>query len=495
VKNLFSWFANPKTHGLPKSRFAELGRLVDSLNRQSRCKSAMSYIMRVLDYEPDNRDVLDLARLTAWCCTRVHHSCREPLSVIQINDHRLDHFFNECGSHQCFYQWIPTRSVVKSWYSHGALIGTGGATGSPGYCRYCKKAFCVEHVKDPLPTIEFSSNPHCPLCGHELDCEYAQGRKARQAPRLNKKLSGVVLVRDGFIPPDKEYCLKVFQHSSSDVLEDLPNTIGMNLHPWEYDAKPVLNKVTSYLEKQMQRKYPADQIAIWTGLDTGTNTNFHLIKIWETSPKVTLDNLFDIPDYSEDFPYQTAELLNAGAQKDDAGAKPFAPASPDLAKTQKEPVPKIKQGCLSISLVESSRLGDAGFGGGSFQEAIRNMNDRNDAAAMHCFEEALRRGLDPLRQGYVHAQLGEIYLRANDISKALDEFTKVLDFKEAIYDSIHNAVQYLEVIYGELGRTESVDLLKQLKSKTSSKINYSLSAATIDRVLQLTIKNKPRFRD
>ncbi len=88
MKNIFSWFGYSKTPGLPKSKVAELISLVNSLNKESRCKSAMSYILRALDYEPDNHDVLNLARQMVWLCTGPHHTCREPLSVIQINDHR-----------------------------------------------------------------------------------------------------------------------------------------------------------------------------------------------------------------------------------------------------------------------------------------------------------------------------------------------------------------------------------------------------------------------
>ncbi len=193
--------------------------------------------------------------------------------------------------------------MVESWYSPGAMIVTGGPTGSPGYCSYCKKAFCVEHVADPVATVKIQLNPHCPICGNELDCRYANGRKARQAPRQNKKLLCVILVRDGFIAPDKQYCLKVFRYSSSDVLEDLPYTIGMNLQPWEYDAKHVLDKVRSWLKTQPQHSGALDQMVIWSGLDTGTKTRFHLIKIYGTSSKVTLDNLFTIPPYSENFPF------------------------------------------------------------------------------------------------------------------------------------------------------------------------------------------------
>ncbi|MBU1055520.1 MAG: ribosomal protein L7/L12 [Proteobacteria bacterium] len=173
-----------------------------------------------------------------------------------------------------------------------------------------------------------------------------------------------------------------------------------------------------------------------------------------------------------------------------AKSKPTAADLPDFNKNDKTHVPKITQEYLTIILVESSTLGSAGPGGDSFQKAIQNMNNRDDATAIRCFEEALIKGLDPLRQGYVHANLGEMYIKTNVIEKALDEFKKVLNFKEALYESVHTAVQYLSILYRELGQPEVINVLEQLKYKTSSKINTSLSPETVERVRQLAIKNK-----
>ena len=201
MQNIFSRFAHPKTPGLPKSKVDQLAGFVNSLNKESRCSSAMSSILRTLDYEPDNHDVRELAHLMVWGCIGVHHTCREPLSEVQINDRRLDSFFNECAI--CSHQWIPGPPAFESWISPEKTVMIS-STGVGGYCQNCKKAFCREHVADPLPTLTMGGNPHCPLCGCELDCYHAYGRKARQALRLNKRLSYVVLVRDGFIPPESK---------------------------------------------------------------------------------------------------------------------------------------------------------------------------------------------------------------------------------------------------------------------------------------------------
>lgn len=267
----------------------------------------MSYILRALDYEPDSHDMLELAHLMVWGCIGVHHSCREPLSEVQINDPRIDRFFSECSI--CSLQWIPSPSVFESLISPDKILLTS-STGVGGYCQNCKKAFCREHVADPLPTQTLGGNPHCPLCKRELDCHHTYGRKARQASRLNTKLLYAILIRDGLIPPDKEYCLKVFRCSSSDVLEDLPSIIGMNLQPWEYQAGLVLDQIRDWLKTQTRHNYTADQTAIWSGLDTETNSRFHLVKVWGSSPKVTLDNLLTIPQHFENFSFETATISN-----------------------------------------------------------------------------------------------------------------------------------------------------------------------------------------
>jgi ankyrin repeat protein len=306
MKNIFAWFTNPKTPELPKSKVAELTDLVEKLNKESRCKSAMNYILRSLDYEQDNPDVLNLARLIVGGCTSAFHTCHEPLSEMQINDYRLDHMFNECA--KCSHHWIPAPSAFIPWIAPEDWVLTSSSTGLGGYCPKCKKAFCREHVAEPLPSIKMGLNPHCSLCGSKLDCHHVHGRKARQAPRQNQKLSCVVLVREGLVPPDKEYCLKVFRASSNDVLEDLPYTIGMNFHPWEYNAEVVFNKVKNWLKTQPHYNFVTDQMAIWSGMDSQSKTRFHLIKFWGTLPRVTLGNLFTIPPYSENFPFETATI-------------------------------------------------------------------------------------------------------------------------------------------------------------------------------------------
>lgn len=187
---------------------------------------------------------------------------------------------------------------------------------------------------------------------------------------------------------------------------------------------------------------------------------------------------------------QLAEIENADKKLSPAIASAMEHIS---QATSPFSIPAIIPEHVSLSLVDSTQLGKAGPGGDSFQEAIQHMNSRDDAAAIRSFQEALAESLDPLRQGYAHANLGEIYIRANDIENALNEFTIVLNCKEALFESVHSAALYLSIVYRELGKPEAVNILEQLKYKTSGKINTSLSPETAARVRQLAINNKSRL--
>jgi len=148
-------------------------------------------------------------------------------------------------------------------------------------------------------------------------------------------------------------------------------------------------------------------------------------------------------------------------------------------------IPQFTREQESITLVESSTLGNAGPGGESFQRAIQNMNNQNYDGAASCFREALNAGLDPLRQGYAHANLGTILLKKSDLSGAIQEFFKVFALKQALYESVHDAAQYLGVIMHAIGRKEEASALQQLAGRTSVRLGYSLSPDVAEKVRSL----------
>lgn len=104
-------------------------------------------------------------------------------------------------------------------------------------------------------------------------------------------------------------------------------------------------------------------------------------------------------------------------------------------------VPRITTAHTSLALVEGSRLGTPGPGGAAFQQAIQHMNANNIEGSLHSFQEALDKGLDPLRHRYAQANLGQLLLKKGNLQEAVAQFVKVLENNQALYDSVHLAAQ------------------------------------------------------
>jgi hypothetical protein len=295
-----------------KSYIDELSHRVSELNKSSKCYSALAYILRALDYDPQNQSILRLARIITHGCLAPHHNCNEPVSQEQAKDQRIAFIFNECAN--CHGIWIPLSSVYEE-YMPNILITSSRGIG--GYCTKCKKAFCPNCVKDPLPSISFTIGVHCPICGNVLNDRDAFGRNPNQTPRVNKKLSQVFVIREGILPPDKGYCLKIFRNASIDVLEDLPQVSSTRLEPWIYDSATVLTLVKKYL--QHDKNIPAPRrfakIDVWSGIEAETQMRFHLVKFWSKEPRITLDNLFSETCYSENFPFQSVSLSDESSNR------------------------------------------------------------------------------------------------------------------------------------------------------------------------------------
>ncbi len=165
----------------------------------------------------------------------------------------------------------------------------------------------------------------------------------------------------------------------------------------------------------------------------------------------------------------------------------------ELPEQDEEYLPEITAHHLAINLIDSSMLGQAGPGGSCFQSAIQNLNNRDDNQAAQNFTLALEKGLDILRQGYAHANLGTIKLKSSDLKGALADFLTVLNATQGLYESVHDAAQYLYIIYNEWGRTSEANGLQQLYSRTSAKLGTSLAPDMAAKVKQLVLKEKNQF--
>jgi formylglycine-generating enzyme required for sulfatase activity len=162
-------------------------------------------------------------------------------------------------------------------------------------------------------------------------------------------------------------------------------------------------------------------------------------------------------------------------------------------------IPQITDGYLTIELVSTGGLSPAEPGAEAFQLAIENSNKagqsgNDDAkrslhlAAIRAFEDAIAKGIDPLHQGYVHSALGELLVDTGDLPGAVDHFVRVftsMQARQALYDSVHCAGQYLAIILSELGREQEAGALRQLTAKTESRLGYRLTQSATETVRRL----------
>lgn len=294
---------------LPKSCVDKLKDLVYKSLKKSECSSALSHVLRVLDYDPHNSIALDEAGFILYGCLTPFHECKEPITKEQRRDQRLDSLFNECSI--CNKQWFPPHTFAKTFMPgiDPNIVDVSSSYGIGGYCPNCKQAFCQEHVKDPMPSA-WKIGERCPNCKVDLNITDVFGRKSNQAPRLNRKLNYILLIREGPIPPDINYCKKMFRLTSIDVFEDRPTVFSMALSPWSNNFGKIIKSVRSWFEANGEIDYYSlyYRTKIWTATDLETNTNFYIAKVWDSEPKITLKNIFEKTQFYENFKFEVAEL-------------------------------------------------------------------------------------------------------------------------------------------------------------------------------------------
>lgn len=185
-----------------------------------------------------------------------------------------------------------------------------------------------------------------------------------------------------------------------------------------------------------------------------------------------------------------AYLLEKGADSAGLtlpGKKAPASAPPtNPTETEQNGLPILTPADFSVQLQDSRTLGASGPGGSHFQNAVQSLNYQDDPQALIHFNDALKAGLDPLRRGYAHANLGAIMIRKKDMKQALEHFITVIREKEALYESVHDAAQYLTIIYSEMGRAAEAERLRQLAARTTAQLNTSLNPDVAAQIRQLT---------
>ena len=151
----------------------------------------------------------------------------------------------------------------------------------------------------------------------------------------------------------------------------------------------------------------------------------------------------------------------------------------------KEKIQEVANNLPEITLVDASNLGDAGPGGTSFQTAVQNLNQDNYNGAESSFLDAIKQGLDPLREGYSYANIGNIKLKQDDLDNAISYFAKVFENNLVLYESAHTASGYLKIISSEMGLSSEATAFESLSTQTMNKLGYSLSPDAAEKAHQL----------
>jgi len=156
-------------------------------------------------------------------------------------------------------------------------------------------------------------------------------------------------------------------------------------------------------------------------------------------------------------------------------------------------LPEISAAVTDVYLVDSAAIVPSGSGGSFFQAAIQCHNNHDDGGAARNFQTALDAGLDNLRRGYAYAHLGGQQLKKNNIAGAVSHFMKVFELKEILFESAHDAAQYMAVIYSELDRAEETARLEQLAAQTRARLGYSLAHNVAENIRQTVRSQKNKL--
>lgn len=213
----------------------ELQERVQTLQQKGLYRSALDEIFKALEIYPNKKDVLWIANLVIYLGQMPHaaYDAPEPLTQEYINDPRLDKIFCEC--HICSNWWVPNPLTLGS--SGGLIHNPSG-----GRCVKCNRVSCI-NCAIPQNTV-FA----CPTCKGKLEhITQPNGRASVQIPKTAEKLTRVVLLREGPVPPDQKFLTDFFQSVSPDVAKAIPNVKldAFPVFPWPTTDEKVREKFLS----------------------------------------------------------------------------------------------------------------------------------------------------------------------------------------------------------------------------------------------------------
>jgi hypothetical protein len=197
----------------------------------------------------------------------LNQNAQEPLTLGDLADTRLDPLFCSCGWPGCDATWISGHTGFD--YSRYIITNPRG-----GRCEACGMYACSKH---------FASGPTCRQCGADLDCAPpANGRAPQQIDRLNHPVVHVFVLREGPLPPSRDFVQMVLEFQVPDALEDGAKITAVPVPGWSDDPNGLAMAVVArdhleYLGADFEMRSGA-------GRDQ-TGAGWAVVKVFKNTPK------------------------------------------------------------------------------------------------------------------------------------------------------------------------------------------------------------------
>lgn len=177
----------------------------------TKLRTALKLVTTVLSVYPEHELALGLAGviLKLGMAKSENQSAKEPLAFGDLLDTRLDRLFCSCEWPGCRNSWVSSRVAFRA-----PEIKVRNPIG--GRCQACGKYTCRTHF-----ATQTDRTAICPQCGGRLNyAPPANGRTPSQTVRLNQPVVHVVLLREGPLPPSRDFIRVLLDVQAPDVLED-----------------------------------------------------------------------------------------------------------------------------------------------------------------------------------------------------------------------------------------------------------------------------------
>jgi hypothetical protein len=205
-----------------------LGSRIEAYQKDGRFRTAMDELFEVLNHKPDDQEALFLAVLLLGGSRTQQLSASEPIPEEYTYDSRLDPIWVVCS--KCEREWVPSSVHLSAGVRQMVITNPIGQQ-----CQQCGFTLCRDCLeKRELGFGSAVYDDHCPYCHNEKLTfpVLPTGRRSKQMERQNKRVTDVVIFREGAVPPDEEYVRSLLGAVSPEVFADRPRIIAVPVFPW-----------------------------------------------------------------------------------------------------------------------------------------------------------------------------------------------------------------------------------------------------------------------